>query len=100
MFPGDLAGEWSLAGARYRAAENNIAVVHGTILGPSAIITADGSLQDYLSFGASGVLEGSVPTVPAQSSTLYNRTGSWPLYTGATLVIVAAVLLKRRGYSS
>lgn len=100
MFPGDLAGEWSLAGARYRAAENNVVVVHGTILGPSAIINADGSLQDSLPFDTSGVIEGSVPKEPAQSNTIYNYTGSWPLYATAALIIAVAVLFKRRRYSS
>jgi apolipoprotein N-acyltransferase len=60
MFPNDLSGEYSLAAARYRAAENQIFVVRGNILGPSAIINPDGTIQSMLPYGTSGVLYGEV----------------------------------------
>lgn len=79
MFPGDIAGNFSLAAARYRAAENNVVVVRGNLVGPSAIVRPSGSLQAVLRFGEEGVLSAEVQLTETRR-TLYGVAGSWTIY--------------------
>jgi apolipoprotein N-acyltransferase len=93
MFPGPLSGNFALAAARLRAAENGVPVVRGNLEGPSAILGADGSVQAMLSYGETGVLRG-VIALQEGSKTLYAKTGSWPVVAFA-LVMVALATARR-----
>jgi apolipoprotein N-acyltransferase len=83
-------GNYSLADARYRAAENDITVVRANFYGPSAIINAGGSIQTELPFGERGIVRGFIAARPARS-TLYARFGSFPLYAGIALCVLSAL---------
>ncbi len=95
MFPGDMGGNWSLAAARYRAAENGVFVLRGNAFGPSAFIKEDGSIQNMLPFGEQGTLVGYVP-LQKSHPTIYSRWGAVPL--GFLLVLVVASALLARVY--
>jgi apolipoprotein N-acyltransferase len=99
MFPGNLSGDFSLAAARLRAAENATAVVRANVEGPSAIINAGGGLQALLPYGTQGILEGEVPLV-SLGKTLYSAVGSVPLYIGAVLVLAVAAGLRYRRFKA
>src|SRR3989344_5349114 len=77
--------------AQYRAVENDIPVVRAALLGPSAIINADGSIAAWMPEGESGVLRGAVQVGPAHQ-TLYTRFGNLPL----TLFIAGILILAWR----
>lgn len=77
MFPGDLAGNFSLAAAQYRAAENGVPLVRGNITGPSALIHADGAVSARLGFGEGGVLKGGL--LLEKVPTYFAWWGGWPL---------------------
>jgi apolipoprotein N-acyltransferase len=95
MFPGPLSGDFSLAAARLRAAENGITVVRANILGPSAFVAPDGSLEGVLMYGQRGILRGFVP-FEGYVGTLYAKTGSWPVYALVFATIAAAIALRMR----
>ncbi|MEK7109206.1 MAG: hypothetical protein AAB919_02110 [Patescibacteria group bacterium] len=74
MFEDDVASAFSLKAAQLRAAENDLPVVRGNILGPSGIIDRFGVLTAYAPAGTAGAIAGEVAlTAPRQ--TLYNRLG-------------------------
>ena len=89
MFEDDVASRFSLQAARYRAAENNVPIVRASLLGPSAIINADGSLVAYLPFGEGGVLRGEVE-VREKHVTLYTHLGDTPYMIVLTCLLLAA----------
>lgn len=96
MFPGSLSGNFSLAAARLRAAENGIPVIRANVQGPSAVVDADGSLQAVLNYGERGILRGSVPLTP-HATTLFAHLGGNPLYVLTVLsVALAGALAMRR----
>ncbi|MDB5225605.1 MAG: lnt [Candidatus Adlerbacteria bacterium] len=97
MFNNSMTSEYSLAAARYRAAENNIPLLRASLAGPSAIIGADGSIIASLPKGKSGILRGDIPFYETRQQTLYNRFGLLPI--GLIIVSsVAAALIARRRY--
>jgi len=93
MFPGDLMGNFSIAAARYRAAENNIPIARGNAEGPSAFINANGSIAAYLPYGKSGIVRGTLP-LSKQESTPYSIWGAWPFY--AFICIAFALAAAKR----
>ncbi len=95
MFPNDLVGNFSLAAARFRAAENGIAIARGNMNGPSAFINADGSLQSSLAYGKPGVLQGTLP-LDLHQHTLYAIWGNWLAYAFVALILSIAFLSLRR----
>jgi apolipoprotein N-acyltransferase len=76
MFLDDVASEFSLKAAQLRAAENDIPVVRGNILGPSGIIDRFGQLQVTEEAGQAGFIESPV-AITASRPTLYNVVGDW-----------------------
>lgn len=94
MFPGPLSGDFSLAAARLRAAENARPVIRGNLEGPSALINADGSVQIELVYGQEGVLRGVVSLV-SSGATPYAKTGSTPVFALALLFVGAAAAARR-----
>ena len=95
MFPYDLMGNFSLAAARYRAAENGIPVVRANINGPSAFINADGSIQASLGYFKQGILKGSLP-LEGKHSTLYARWDNAAAYALIACVLFFALARKYR----
>jgi apolipoprotein N-acyltransferase len=93
MFPGPLSGDFSLAAARLRAAENGVPIVRGNLEGPSALIDARGSIQAMLRYGEVGTLTGTV-VFSGGGATPYAKTGSGPVF-ALTLLCVAAAILRR-----
>mgnify|MGYP003393719584 FL=1 len=91
MFPGDFSGNFSLAAAQYRAAENGVSVIRGNLLGPSAIIRQNGSVDHLLVYGTSGVVGGSV-SLHATRDTPYRLFGPWPLYALVAGILCLALL--------
>ncbi|MBI2004572.1 hypothetical protein HYS79_00205 [Patescibacteria group bacterium] len=91
MFADGVASEFSVRAAQYRAVENDIPVVRAALLGPSAIINADGSIAAWMRQGQGGVLLGSVLVRPAHQ-TLYARFGNLPV----TLFVAGILLLAWR----
>lgn len=79
MFQTEAPGQYSLAAARYRAAENHIPVVRAALTGPSALIAPDGSLITELPTNKAGVLSGTL-TLYRQTRTWYERFGNTPVY--------------------
>lgn len=89
VFADDLPERYSLASARYRAAENGVPLVRAALTGPSAIIGPDGSVQAMLPAHQTGVLTGTVSF--ERRATLYARLGPWPLLTGIVAVLGLAL---------
>ncbi|NOY55310.1 MAG: apolipoprotein N-acyltransferase [Actinobacteria bacterium] len=61
---------------RMRAAENGIDMVHASITGSSALITADGTITDRTPIMEPAILRGEVG-FRTLGPTLYNRVGDW-----------------------
>ncbi|WP_344807441.1 apolipoprotein N-acyltransferase [Allohahella marinimesophila] len=80
--------------ARMRALEQQKPILRGTNNGVTAIIGADGIIQDRLAQFESGVLRGEVQ--PRQGATPFARTGSMPILLLCGLLIVGVVLQARR----
>src|SRR3989344_2866348 len=93
LFQNGAPAQYSLASARYRAAENRIPVVRAALRGPSAIINPDGSIGEYMQEGSSGILRGTVEFYATQQ-TLYNRLGDAPIYAIIALILLAALKTK------
>lgn len=89
MFADGVASAFSVRAAQYRAAENDIPVVRAALLGPSAIINADGSIAAGMPQGQGGVLFSSVLVRPAHQ-TLYARFGGLPLALGIAGILLFA----------
>lgn len=101
MFPGSLSGDFSLAAARLRAAENATPLIRANLAGPSAVINADGSLQATLGYGEQGILRGDVSIAPYKK-TPYAQFGAGPTY-GTALFVVAfasALAFRRRAVTA
>lgn len=94
MFPGDLMGNYSLAAARYRAAENATAIVRGNMNGPSAFINPDGSIQSSLGFGKRGILRGTLP-LAMHMRTPYSNWGDFLVWVLAALFLATALIPKK-----
>lgn len=74
MFLDDVASSFSLRAAQLRAAENDVPVVRGNILGPSGITNRFGALLAMAPAGQGEVISADVP-LSASRQTLYNRVG-------------------------
>ncbi len=94
-----ILGNASLAAAQYRAAEQGVPVIRSSIMGPSAIINPDGSIRASLGYLEEGVLRGTVE-VPQAHKTLYAQVGDLPLQAISLLTLVAALVVRRRGYAT
>ena len=75
VFVDDIASEFSLKATQFRAAENNMPAVRANILGPSAIVSRDGSFVAYVPRGADNIMRGTVTLYPPHP-TLYSRFGN------------------------
>jgi apolipoprotein N-acyltransferase len=95
MFPGELAGTFSLAAARLRAAEHSTSLLRGNINGPSALVNPDGSLVAKLEYREEGILYGALPAEEF-SETPFARTGPSPLYVSVVVVVGVAWYLRWR----
>lgn len=97
IFVDDVASEYSLKAAQFRAAETRRPAVRANLLGPSGIIGSDGAVLARLDRGVTGELGASV-TVEAPRTTLYARFGHLPLL-ALLAAILGSVLLRaaRRG---
>ena len=93
MFADDVASNFALRAAQYRAVENGMSVIRGNLLGPSAIIKPDGRLEAWLPAGQGGVVRGEV-TLYAPRTTPYGRWGDLPLIS-LICVILGAALWKK-----
>lgn len=80
--------------ARMRAREFDRSLVRVTNTGVSSAIRADGSVIGRIAHDTQGVLD--VDVQPRQGMTLYARTGNWPVFIVALLVLVAGWLARRR----
>lgn len=91
-------GSWGppqhLAQARLRAIEEGLPVLRATTTGISAVIDADGVVREHLGRGVAGRLDGMVP--PAHASTLFARTGNALPLAWAGLLLVIAMVARRR----
>lgn len=95
IFVDDVASEYSLKAAQFRAAETRLPSVRANLLGPSAIINSDGTVQSRLERGTSGVLSGTLRLQPPQK-TLYVRFGELPLIALLLAILLAAVAPRLR----
>lgn len=90
-------GNWGppqhLAQARMRAIEEGLPVLRSTTNGISAVIDANGIVQQYLPRPVAGRLEGFVP--PAHAPTLFSRFGN-ALALGWSAVFLVGALLALR----
>lgn len=93
MFTGDVAGRINLINAQYRAAENNIPVIRANRLGPSAIISPDGSIMSRIEYNKDGVLSGKI-SISERKETFYSKFGDTPLLAIFLLVVIISVVSK------
>jgi apolipoprotein N-acyltransferase len=93
--PGAAAGNYSLAGARYRAAENGRPVVRSSRYGPSALIGARGEIINHLSYGHRGTLVGTLPL--GRRVTPFAQFGTLPLLAIGALVLCGVICQRRHG---
>lgn len=94
MFTDDVASEYSLKAAQFRAAETHRPAIRANLLGPSALIGSDGTVQVRLNRGAGGELSGTI-ALHAPRTTLYALFGHLPLIL-LLLAILGAVFAVRR----
>jgi len=81
---------------RMRAAENGIDMVHASITGSSALITADGTITDRTPIMEPAILLGEVG-FRTLGPTLYTRVGDWvQLMAIAGLILTAGLRRERR----
>ncbi|TSC68212.1 MAG: Apolipoprotein N-acyltransferase, partial [Parcubacteria group bacterium Gr01-1014_56] len=95
MFPNDLSANFALAAARYRAAENGIPTIRGNIIGPSAVINADGSIQTMLPFSTSGEVRGEI-VLGYKTHTQYSYWGLSAVYAFIALSLLYAAFAQVR----
>lgn len=91
-------GAWGppqhLAQARLRAIEEGLPVLRATTTGISAVIDADGVVQQYVPRHQAGRLDGLVP--PAHAPTLFARAGNMLPLGWAILLLVLSLVASRR----
>lgn len=95
MFVDDIASEFSVRAAQFRAAENHVPVVRGNMLGPSVIIGADGSILSEVPTGQEGVAKATLSLREPQL-TFFTRFGAWPLYLFLCSILAIALWQKRK----
>jgi apolipoprotein N-acyltransferase len=91
-------GRWGppqhLAQARMRAIEEGLPIVRATPNGISAVIAADGALLATVPHMKAGAIEAALP--PAAAPTLFSRLGNWAAGMAVALLLLAALVLRRR----
>ena len=91
-------GAWGppqhLAQARLRALEEGLPVVRATPTGISAIIDARGRLLRSIPHGEMGVIDANLPR--PGPPTLFSRYGNWLPFAFALLLVIAAIIARRR----
>ena len=91
-------GRWGppqhLAQARMRAIEEGLPIVRATPNGISAVIAADGALLATVPHMKAGAIEAALP--PAAAPTLFSRLGNWAAGMVVALLLLAALVLRRR----
>ncbi|WP_298811296.1 apolipoprotein N-acyltransferase [uncultured Sphingomonas sp.] len=91
-------GRWGppqhLAQARMRAIEEGLPIVRATPNGISAVIAADGALLATVPHMQAGAIEAALP--PASAPTLFSRLGNLAAGATALLLVLAALVLRRR----
>lgn len=92
-------GTWGppqhLAQARLRALEEGLPVLRATTTGISAVIAADGRVEQAIPSGSAGILAGTIP--PAAAPTPFARLGNMlGLLWGAALLGLSAIASRRR----
>lgn len=94
-------GAWGppqhLAQARLRALEEGLPVIRATPTGISAIVDARGRLLRSIPHGTMGVIDAPLPR-PA-GPTLFSRLGNWAPMGFALLLVLVAMLVRRRAAS-
>jgi apolipoprotein N-acyltransferase len=91
-------GAWGppqhLAQARLRAIEEGMPIIRATPTGISAVIDADGMLEQSLPLGSAGVIDAHVPG--AAPPTLFARFGNALPFIFALLLVAAAIAVRRK----
>ncbi|WP_147158805.1 apolipoprotein N-acyltransferase [Novosphingobium sediminis] len=91
-------GAWGppqhLAQARMRAIEEGLPVLRATTTGISAVIDADGVVQQFVPRLTAGRLDGLVP--PAHAPSLFARLGNRLAFAWALLLLGASLVVARR----
>jgi len=91
-------GAWGppqqLAQARLRAIEEGLPVIRATPTGISAVIAADGAVEQSLPLGADGAIETRLP--PAAAPTLFAGWGNLLPFGFALLLVAAAIAVRRK----
>ena len=91
-------GTWGppqhLAQARMRAIEEGLPVIRATPNGISAVVAADGAVIASVPHHTAGAID--VPLPPALPPTVFARIGNWAAAVVAVLLIVSALVLRRR----
>jgi apolipoprotein N-acyltransferase len=91
-------GAWGppqhLAQARLRAIEEGLPIIRATPTGISAVIGADGTIQQSLPLGTAGVIDTSLPRTAR--STLFARFGNLLPFVFALLLVASAIAVRRK----
>jgi apolipoprotein N-acyltransferase len=92
-------GSWGppqhLGQARLRAIEEGLPVIRSTTTGISAVINAQGIVEQHIPSGVDGSISGIIP--PAKPPTLFAQMGNLlPLIWAVLLALVSCVALRRR----
>jgi apolipoprotein N-acyltransferase len=91
-------GAWGppqhLAQARLRAIEEGLPIIRATPTGISAVIDADGVLEQSLPLGTAGVIDARLPR--AAPPTLFARYGNLLPFVFALLLVGAAIAVRRK----
>ena len=91
-------GAWGppqhLAQARLRAIEEGMPIISATPTGISAVIGADGAIEQSLPLGTAGVIDARLPR--AAPPTLFARFGNLLPFVFALLLIAAAIAVRRK----
>ncbi|MFY0661780.1 MAG: apolipoprotein N-acyltransferase [Shimia sp.] len=92
---GNFSGPYQhLVQARMRAIESGLPVLRSANTGVSAVIDAKGRVLDALPLNTAGYLDVALPD--AQPKTLYAKVGDLPLAIVVMLLVLTALLLRRR----
>jgi apolipoprotein N-acyltransferase len=92
---GNISGPYQhLAQSRMRAIEQGLPLIRAANTGVSAIIDPQGRLRAMLPLGSAGYVDAPLPD--AQEPTVYAKTGDFPAYLAALLLLGVAFVTQRR----
>lgn len=80
MFVDDVAGNFNIISAQYRAVETNRPIIRSNRLGPSAFIDGNGKVLSKIDFGKDGILFGNIEYQKNPRNTLYSYLGNWGFF--------------------